>query len=209
MCYGTAAVQRYVAQQQMQRSVDREKKEERSPRFGPSPQTAIDASLRGLALGPDDVLYDLGCGDGRVLLQAARLYGCRCIGIEKDRETATLARDKVKEAGWDHKVTIYCGDVTTCSLAEATAAYCYLDQVTLDQAIGRLPSGCRVASFSHPLPLCSSQEKTSAGTVYYWKPPSLGDSIAQDWQPLGGTTVANRSSQWVVLGEDTMWTVLK
>jgi len=206
MCYGTAAVQRYVAQQQ---SITVQKREGRMPRCEPSPQTAIDAALRGLVLGPDDVLYDLGCGDGRVLLQAARMYGCRCVGIEKDRETATLARDKVKEAGWDHKVTIYCGDVTTCSLASATAAYCYLDQTTLEKVTVRLPSNCRVASFSHPLPLCSSQEKTSVGVVYYWEPPSLGDSVAEDWQPLVDTSAAGQSSKWVVLEEKTEWTILK
>lgn len=115
----------------------------------PTPEAAIEAALRELRLTDADVLYDLGCGDGRVVIEAARRYGCRAVGVEIDPRRALAARDAVRAAGLADRVTIYQGDVTKCDVSGATAAYLYLEPAIAKEVAERLPAGCRVASFMH------------------------------------------------------------
>lgn len=117
-----------------------------------SPQPVIDSALRELQLTTADVFYDLGCGDGRVVIEAAKRYGCRAVGIELDPQLAKTARDAVRAAGLTDSVNIYRGDATKCDVTEATAAYLYLDPATASEVAERLPPRCRVASYSHDIP---------------------------------------------------------
>lgn len=64
-----------------------------------SPDVAVDAAVRLLRPLPTDVVYDIGCGDGRFLVTCALLCGCKCIGIEIDEDRAKEAESKVAEAG--------------------------------------------------------------------------------------------------------------
>ena len=67
------------------------------------------------ALSADDVLYDLGCGDGRVLVDAARARGCRCVGVELDDALARDARERVARERLEGLITVHKGDLTCVS----------------------------------------------------------------------------------------------
>lgn len=76
-----------------------------------TPDDVIDRALSLAELSPSDVLGDYGCGDGRVLIKAAQMYGCKCIGIEIDKEKAAIAAKNVKDNNLSHLITIIHGNV--------------------------------------------------------------------------------------------------
>ena len=75
-----------------------------------TPRVAIDSAVALLQLDTNDVLADIGCGDGNVLIEAVRMSGCRAIGVEIDEERAKLAQRAVQEAGLQEKIQILCGE---------------------------------------------------------------------------------------------------
>lgn len=68
-------------------------------------EETIDVALDVACVQSDDVLYDLGCGDGRICIAAAQRFGTRSIGMEIDEEVVKLALEKVRAAGVADKVT--------------------------------------------------------------------------------------------------------
>ncbi len=87
-----------------------------------SPKDVVDLMLSVSDLDSDDVIYDLGCGDGRIVITAAKQFGCRGVGYEYDEELAELARQRVKEAGVEDLVTIKQMDIFKISKAEMNEA---------------------------------------------------------------------------------------
>jgi SAM-dependent methyltransferase len=67
--------------------------------------------LRAAGLKKGDVLYDLGCGEGNILLVAAEEFGARCVGVEVDGELVETARKRVRERGLEDMVTVVQGDI--------------------------------------------------------------------------------------------------
>ena len=98
--------------------------------------------------GRDELLVDLGCGDGRVVIEAARRYGCQAVGIEADGDLASLARGRVKAEGLDGRVVIEHRDLTGFDISKARVVFAFLPagHVTrlLPSLLGRLPQGARV-----------------------------------------------------------------
>lgn len=96
----------------------------------------------------DDVLLDVGCGDGRVVVAAALSRSCRAIGIEQSAELAQRAHDRVIEAGLDEVVSIVHGDAATVPVDGVTVAVMFLPMVVarrlVPEIVGRLPDGARV-----------------------------------------------------------------
>lgn len=76
----------------------------------PTPDVTLHQMIDILSLSPEDVLADLGCGDGRVLILAAKQYGCRGVGIEIDPARAEIARRKVSDACLADRIEIITGD---------------------------------------------------------------------------------------------------
>jgi len=74
----------------------------------------------------DDVIYDLGSGDGRIVIQAARHYGARGVGIEIEGELVQKAREKARKAGVSHLVEFRQGDLFKADISEATVVTLYL-----------------------------------------------------------------------------------
>jgi cyclopropane fatty-acyl-phospholipid synthase-like methyltransferase len=66
-----------------------------------SPNVAVDASITLLNATPEDIVYDVGCGDGRFLIACAQKSQCKCVGLEIDEDRAKEAIAKVEEAGFD------------------------------------------------------------------------------------------------------------
>lgn len=100
-----------------------------------TPIKVVRDTLSLMGLNKDDVLVDYGCGDGRVLIEAYKMYGIKSIGIEINPQVALSALDNIQRAGLSDYISIYVGDVRQFDLENsgATALYCYLYEELLGQ----------------------------------------------------------------------------
>ena len=117
--------------------------------FVPTPQAVVDEMLRMAEIGPKDVLYDLGCGDGRIVVTAAQRYGVKAVGYDIDPLRVQEAREKVRIAGVGHLVRIEQADVFTLDLTGASVITLYLLpqlNVRLMPQLARLRTGSRILS---------------------------------------------------------------
>jgi SAM-dependent methyltransferase len=94
--------------------------------FVPTPQEVVTAMLKLAKVTPKDVVYDLGCGDGRIVITAAKDFGCRAVGVDIDPERIKEARQKAQEAGVTDRVTFREGDLFTADIHDATVVTLYL-----------------------------------------------------------------------------------
>lgn len=94
--------------------------------YVPSTQSNVDEMLRLAAVQPGDVVYDLGSGDGRVVISAARDWGARGVGIELDPKLVAESRELAKRDGVGDRVSFREGDVLKASIADATVVTMYL-----------------------------------------------------------------------------------
>ncbi|NPA05619.1 MAG: methyltransferase domain-containing protein [Crenarchaeota archaeon] len=123
----------------------------------PTPVEVIRVALRLAWVGPGDVLYDLGCGDGRVVVIAARDFGVRlAVGVEIDSLLAEAARYHARRCGVSGRVRIVEEDFRRVSLAPATVVYLYL-YPSINEALrpkleAELRPGSRVVTIDFPVP---------------------------------------------------------
>ena len=105
-----------------------QKRPARSPdiHFVPTPQEVVEIMLRLADVKRGDVVYDLGCGDGRIVIAAAKKAGARAIGFDIDPEMVQRSRENVKTAGVGHLVTIQERDIFELDLREASVITLYL-----------------------------------------------------------------------------------
>jgi ribosomal protein L11 methylase PrmA len=93
--------------------------------YVPTPQDVVDEMLKLAGVGPNDVVYDLGCGDGRIAVSAAKL-GARAVGIDIDPERIAESKDTALAAGVTDRVTFRQADLFTANISEATVVTLYL-----------------------------------------------------------------------------------
>jgi len=113
-----------------------------------TPYESIGPMLDAMHLGREDVLADLGCGDGRILVAAGR-RGHRGIGIEIDPVQSRAARQAVRDAGLEHLITIETGDARDFDVSRATAVVAYLYPELLDELAPKLKQARVAASVFH------------------------------------------------------------
>jgi SAM-dependent methyltransferase len=94
--------------------------------FYPTPMNVVDKMLEMAELDSDDVVYDLGCGDGRIVIAAADRFGARGVGVEYDPEVAQRAIDNVRNAGFEDQVEIIVGDAMKVDVTAANVVTLYL-----------------------------------------------------------------------------------
>lgn len=92
----------------------------------PSTAVAVDEMLRLAQVGPEDVVFDLGSGDGRVVIAAARDYGARAVGIEIDAALVEKSRENAARAGVSSRVEFRHGDALEADIGRATVVTMYL-----------------------------------------------------------------------------------
>lgn len=92
----------------------------------PSTRGNVDEMLRLAAVTPNDVVYDLGSGDGRIVIAAARDYGARGVGIELDAELVKLSTENALSAGVAERTVFRASDIFAVNLREATVVTMYL-----------------------------------------------------------------------------------
>lgn len=122
--------------------------------YVPSPRLVVDKMLEVANLDERDVLYDLGCGDGRLVIEAARQYGARAFGFDLDPQRIAEARHNVTAAGLDDLVRIEQADIFTVDLRPATVVTLYLlpsINVRLVPQLAALAPGSRIVSHDYDI----------------------------------------------------------
>jgi len=94
--------------------------------FVPTPNEIVDTMLRMAAVTRKDTVYDLGCGDGRIVIAAAQKYGARGVGIDIDPERVAEATENVRRGGVADRVKIIQGDLFEADIRPATVVTLYL-----------------------------------------------------------------------------------
>jgi SAM-dependent methyltransferase len=94
--------------------------------FVPTPMEVVDKMLDMAGVKSSDVLYDLGCGDGRIVITAARKYGCRGVGVDIDPQRIRESRQSAKRAGVQKLVEFREADAMKVDISRATVVSLYL-----------------------------------------------------------------------------------
>jgi len=94
--------------------------------YVPTPITVIDQMLKLAEVKKEDVVYDLGSGDGRIVIRAAKRYGVRAVGIEMDQILLARARQAAKKAGVSHLVEFRYEDALKADISAATVVTLYM-----------------------------------------------------------------------------------
>lgn len=153
----------------------------------PSPLATVDEMLRLAEVGPRDVVYDLGAGDGRVVIAAAAKFGARGVGVEIDARLVELARRNAQQAGVAAQVTFLAQDLFATDLREATVVALYLSPNLNEKLRPRLLAlapGTRVVSHSSGMGDWRPDRRTAIRKdVLLWIVPAR---VAGRWRTLAG-----------------------
>lgn len=154
--------------------------------YVPTPEPVVDRMLELADVGPDDVVYDLGSGDGRIVIRAARKYGARGVGIEIDPELVKEARQNAKNAGVSDLVEFRQGDLFKADFSDATAVTLYLlpsvNQKLRPMLFEQLAPGTPVVSHDFDMGKWSPERTVdvSGDTIYRWTiPEEVPDHLEQ------------------------------
>jgi len=145
--------------------------------FVPTPNEVVNAMLRMAGVTKQDVVYDLGCGDGRIVITAAQQYGARGVGIDIDPDRVEEATDNVRKAGVADRVRIIQGDLFEADISAATVVTLYLltdlNLKLRPKLLRDLKPGTRIVS--HAFSMGDWQPERTADvqgtTVYLWRVP--------------------------------------
>ena len=145
--------------------------------FVPTPQEVVDAMLKLAKVGPNDVVYDLGSGDGRIPITAARTFGARGVGIDIDPQRIREANENLKTANVADKVRFLNQDLFTTNISEATVVTLYLlpslNLKLIPKLNAELRPGTRVVSHAFDMGDIKPQQTQNVNgrTIYFWTIP--------------------------------------
>ncbi|MBF2034512.1 MAG: class I SAM-dependent methyltransferase [Leptolyngbyaceae cyanobacterium T60_A2020_046] len=153
----------------------------------PTPEDAVEAMLDLAQVGPRDVLYDLGCGDGRLLIRAAQRWGTRGVGIDIDPNRIAQATAAAAAAGVCDRLQFRQGNLYDTSFHDATVVALYLlPHLNLrlrPRLWAELSPGCRVVSHQFdmgdwpPTQVLKLEPSEEESTLYLWV---IGKSSGED-----------------------------
>jgi cyclopropane fatty-acyl-phospholipid synthase-like methyltransferase len=149
--------------------------------FVPTPQEVVDAMLKLAKVTKTDVIYDLGSGDGRIPITAAKTYGARGVGIDIDPQRIKEATENLKTAGVGDRVKFLNQDLFTTDISEATVVSLYLlpslNVKLIPKLNKELKPGTRVVSHAFDMSADGTERKpretlnVNGRTVYFWTIP--------------------------------------
>jgi protein-L-isoaspartate O-methyltransferase len=160
--------------------------------YVPTPQKVVDRMLELAEVTKDDVVYDLGCGDGRIVITAAREYGCRAIGYDIVDWVIEAARENVAQAGVEDLVKIERADIFTLDLSDASVITLYLLpdlNVRLIPQLEKLRPGVRIVSHNFDMKGVQPDQvvtvKDAEGpyddhTVFLWTTPLKKEVVTEE-----------------------------
>ena len=145
--------------------------------YVPTHERIVAAMLEMASVTKDDVLYDLGSGDGRIAITAAKKYGVRAIGIDIDPERIREANDNAKKAGVANLVQFRQEDLFQADFSEATVVTLYLlpdlNVKLRPRLLDELKPGTRIVSHQFDMGTWKPDKKLEANgrTIYFWTIP--------------------------------------
>lgn len=145
--------------------------------YVPTPQELVEKMLEMAKVTDKDVVYDLGCGDGRMVVTAAKKYGARGVGVDIDPQRIAESNDNAKQAGVTDKVKFIKGDLFQMDFGDATVLTLYLlpsVNEKLKPKILQLKPGTRVVSHAFTMGDWEADEQAEVDgrTAYYWTVPA-------------------------------------
>lgn len=146
--------------------------------FVPTPHEVVAAMLEMAQLREGDVLYDLGSGDGRIPIAAARKYNVRAIGIDIDPDRIEEARANARSAGVADRVTFRQQDLFKADFSEATVVTLYLldslNEKLRPRLLSELRPGTRIVSHAFRMGDWAPQQsrKVDGQMIYFWQVPA-------------------------------------
>jgi SAM-dependent methyltransferase len=153
-------------------------------RYEPTPLSVVRAMLELAAVGPHDVVYDLGSGDGRIPITAAAEFGARGVGIEIDGALVARARENARKAGVAHKVEFRAGNMYVSHLGQATVVTLFLHPEPNLKLRSKLRSelqpGSRVVSYLWDMGEWVPEEvrRVKKRRIFLWRIPARAGLIA-------------------------------
>src|SRR6187397_1220359 len=149
--------------------------------FVPTPQEVVDVMLKLAKVTKNDVVYDLGSGDGRIPITAAKTYGACGVGIDIDPQRIKEATENLKTAGVGDRVKFLNQDLFTTDISEATVVTLYLlpslNVKLIPKLNKELKPGTRVVSHAFDMSSDGTERKpketlnVNGRTVYFWTIP--------------------------------------
>ncbi len=150
--------------------------------FVPTPQDVVDKMLELAKVKKDDLVYDLGCGDGRIVTTAARRYGCKAVGYDINPQRVEESLENVEKNNVEHLVRIEQKDIFTLDLSKADVVTLYLLpdlNVKLIPQLDKLKPGSRIVSHDFRMRgvrpdkviRLTSSEDHEEHKVYLWTAP--------------------------------------
>jgi precorrin-6B methylase 2 len=154
--------------------------------FDPTPQEVVERMLAVASLKPGELLYDLGAGDGRVVIAAAKIFGVRAVGFEIDPGLVKLARENVQKQGVENLVEIRQQDLLSADLSAASVVTLYLSYdgnlSVRPKLMSELKPGARVVSYTFDMgnwqAKIAERYRDGAGNIhmiYLWQ---MGEPLA-------------------------------
>ena len=123
--------------------------------FVPSPVQVIEYMLKLADLKAGEVLFDLGAGDGRTVIMAAKSFGARAVGVELREDLAKKALNTIHESGLSDRITIVNGDLFSVNLTSADVVFLYLTTSANEKVRPKLEAelrkGVRVVSHDYEI----------------------------------------------------------
>ena len=155
----------------------------------PTPDEVVDRMLRMAQVTPNDLVYDLGAGDGKIAIAAAKKFGARSVGIEYNPEMAKFAQGNAEKAGVAGRARILNGDIFVTDFSQATVVTMYLLpglNMKLRPTLLAMRPGTRVVSHSFTMEDWEADEISSMDgrRAYFWVVPA---NVGGSWALESGT----------------------
>ncbi len=151
--------------------------------YVPTPQVTVDEMLRVAEVGPQDFVIDLGSGDGRIVVTAARKFGARGFGVDLDEELVARSEESARRAGVADRVRFYRQDLFKTDLGQATVISTYLlpfVMLKLRPQLLQLKPGTRIVSHDFDMGDWKPDSKTAVRkNVMLWIVPA---QVSGRWQ---------------------------
>jgi ribosomal protein L11 methylase PrmA len=149
----------------------------------PTPEEVVEAMLNVAKVTKNDVVYDLGCGDGRIVIAAAQKHGARGVGIDIDPQRIAEATANAEKAGVTDRVKFMQADLFTTDISQATVVTLYLlpslNVKLRPKLMKELKPGTRIVSHAFDMGDWQPEQtlEVEGRRVYYWTIPK---------QPMAG-----------------------
>lgn len=161
--------------------------------YYPSPENVVDAMLQLAELRKDDVVYDLGSGDGRIVIAAAKQYGVKAVGIEIDPKLIKQSEENARKAGVAELVTFRRQDLFQADISEATVVTMYLlpavNLALRPKLLKELKPGSRVIAHNYGIGRWGPDKEVYVGQsrVFHWVIPAEPPVFAaEETEPAAG-----------------------